>query len=118
MNTLARIRSESFGDVVVVAIDGEIDMSNASDLAIHLRDAVTNSNAGLLVDLTATSYLDSAGVNLLFDLDAKLQDRQQQMRLVVAPESPIARILSIVGLQEAVPLHASRDEALRALGVS
>ena len=118
MNTLAHIRSETFENLVVVTIDGEIDISNASEIAIHLRNAVTNSNAGLLVDLTATSYLDSAGINLLFDFDARLQDRQQQMHLVVAPESPVARILSIVGLDGAMPFHATRNQALRALGVT
>ena len=65
-----------------------------------------------MVDLTPTTYLDSAGINLLFALGDELRTRQQTLRLVVAPGSSIARMLSITSLDRAHPTFATAAEAL------
>ncbi len=112
MSLLARIEEERGEDVSVAAIVGEVDASNTVEIAERLRAVVTNRSKLLVVDLTETTYLDSAGINLLFELASELEHRQQQLRLVVAPASPISRMLAIVGLDGAVPTHATRAEAL------
>ncbi len=79
----------------------------------RLRSLLTNRSVAMVVDLTLTSYLDSAGINLLFELGDELRARQQELRLVVAPGSPIARPISIMGLDAVVPAFETRDAALR-----
>ena len=98
-------------DVVVARLTGEIDLSNASDIADQLGAGVPNSALGLVVDLTATSYLDSSGVHLLFDLGERLTRRQQQLYVVVPMDAPIRRVLRIVNLGDSVPLMATVEEA-------
>ena len=98
-------------DVVVARLTGEIDLSNATDIADQLGAGVPNSALGLVVDLTATSYLDSSGVHLLFDLGERLARRQQQLRVVVPADAPIRRVLRIVNLDDSVPLLATVEEA-------
>jgi anti-anti-sigma factor len=98
-----------------VVIEGEIDVSNAREIGGRLRGALTNHDTALVVDLTPTTYIDSAGINVLFRLGLELRERQQQLHVIVAPESPIARVITIVGLGEAVPTHPTRDAALAAL---
>ena len=110
--TVARIRDEMHGDVPVVSVEGEIDVSNIGHLGERLRRALSNRGTALIVDLTETTYLDSAGLNLLFQLARELAERQQQLHLVVVPTSPIARVIGIVGLDSAVPTHATADDAL------
>ena len=105
-------------DVVVARIGGEIDISNSADIADRLGTAVPNSALGLVVDLTATSYLDSSGVHLLFDLGERLTRRQQQLRVVVPEGAPIRRVLRIVHLGESVPVLASVDEAVAGIRAS
>jgi anti-anti-sigma factor len=102
------------GDVPVASVEGEVDMVGAPELALRLRELMTNRSHGLIVDLTATTYLDSAGINLLFALGGELAARQQQLRLVVPEGSPIARMLAITGLDRAHATHATLDEALAA----
>ncbi|MEA2421794.1 MAG: hypothetical protein QOF55_893 [Thermoleophilaceae bacterium] len=99
-------------DVVVARISGEIDLSNASELGDELSAAVPNSALGLVIDLTATSYLDSSGVHLVFDLAERLGRRQQQLRVVVPEGAPVRRVLRIVDLDATVPVLASVDEAV------
>lgn len=117
MSILARISTELAGDIPIVAIEGEIDTSNAAEVAGRLRAAVSNTSPALVVDLTATTYIDSAGLNLLFDLGRELDERQQALHLIVAQPSPIARMVAIIGLDAAHPTHPTRADALGVLGV-
>jgi anti-sigma B factor antagonist len=98
-------------DVVVARLTGEIDLSNAVDIGDQLGAGVPNSALGLVVDLTATSYLDSSGIHLLFDLGERLTRRQQQLRVVVPADAPIRRVLRIVSLGDSVPVMATVEEA-------
>jgi anti-sigma B factor antagonist len=111
---LARLEVERRDPVMVAALEGEIDASNAGEIAAEVRTLVDNRDQGLLVDLTPTAYLDSAGINLLFTLGDDLRARQMKLVLVVAPGSAIARMLSITSLDRAYPTYATVEEALQA----
>ena len=115
MSTLARIEDEWHGDVPVARIAGEVDASNVDDVRNRLRSLLTNRSVSLVVDLSATSYLDSAGINLLFALGEQMRGRQQQLTLVVAEGSPIARMVSLTGLDRAIGAHPTLRAALDAL---
>jgi anti-anti-sigma factor len=99
-------------DVVIARVSGEIDISNTAELGEELSAAVPNSALGLVIDLTATSYLDSSGVHLVFDLAERLRRRQQQLRVVVPEGAPIRRVLRIVELDATVPVLATVEEAV------
>lgn len=105
-------------DVVVARLAGEIDLSNASEAGDALTAAVPNTALGLVIDLTATAYLDSSGVHLLFDLAERLARRQQQLRVVVPEGAPVRRVLRIVELDATVPVTPSVDEAVAAIRAS
>ncbi|HEX4804788.1 MAG TPA: STAS domain-containing protein [Conexibacter sp.] len=111
MSPLARVVEERREDVSVAAIVGEVDASNTVAIADRLRAAVTNRSEVLVVDLTETAYLDSAGINLLYELANELEHRQQELRLVIAAASPISRMLAIAGVDGAVRTYATRDDA-------
>lgn len=114
MTPLARIVGEHDAEHPLVAIEGEIDASNTIEVGDALRAALSNRTATLIVDLTATGYVDSAGINLLFTLGAELRDRQQRLHLVIAPGKPVARVIEIAGLTAAERTHDTRAEALMA----
>ena len=116
MSWLATVTDEHRGDLSVATIEGEVDASNAVEVAGRLRELLTNRSVALLVDLTRTTYLDSAGINVLFELGAELEGRQQQLHLVVGPQDPIARAISLTGLDAAVPTHATREAAIEQAG--
>jgi anti-anti-sigma factor len=105
-------------DVVVARLSGEIDLSNASEVGDELSTSVPNTALGLVLDLTATTYLDSSGVHLVFDLAERLRRRQQQLRVVVPAGAPIRRVLRIVELDDTVPVIASVDEAVEQIRTS
>ena len=112
MTVLANIVESRRGDVAIARIDGEIDASNVSWVEERLRALVTNEAEALVVDLSATTYLDSAGIALLFELAADLRRHQQELRVVVADGSPIARVLEVTAITGAAPTHPTLDAAL------
>lgn len=112
MTSIIRVSEERRDGTVVAILDGELDASSVGEVAVVLRRLVENRVHRLVVDLEKVSYMDSAGINLLYAVGGDLSARQQQLHLVVVPGSPIERTLKIVGADRAFPAHASRREAL------
>lgn len=111
--SLADAHFEVIEQVVVAHVDGEIDMSNADELARALAAQVSNAALGLVVDLVDVGYLDSAGIQLIYELREQLGERGQQLRLVVAPGSPIADALRFADVTHIVGALETVDEALQ-----
>jgi anti-sigma B factor antagonist len=112
MSSVVRVQEERLDGTAIATLEGELDASSVSDVALRLRRIVENWSLRLVVDLTEVVYLDSAGINLLYAVGSELRARQQELHLVVVPGSPIERTLAIVGANRAFPVHANRDEAL------
>ena len=77
MTPLADVRAEWHGDTPVGAVHGEVDASNVAEIGVGLRGLVSNQSSVLVVDLSPTTYLDSAGINLMFALGDELRSRQR-----------------------------------------
>jgi anti-anti-sigma factor len=112
MSELARIEVEPHGALQLVRVHGEIDISNARDLAEAIEHAVSNGSRGIVLDLSHTRYLDSAAVELLFRLAARLEARRLELKVVVPADSPIRAVLELTGLPRAVPLQERLEDAL------
>jgi anti-sigma B factor antagonist len=116
MRPLARVSERARGGIPVASIEGEVDASNTGEIGDRLRRMLTNRGRALVVDLTATTYLDSAGINLLFEVANELRERQQRLHVVIAEASPIARMLAITGLGAIVPTYPTLEAALAGAG--
>ena len=112
MSTLARLEDEWHDEVPVARVQGEVDASNVKEIGDRLRSLLSNRSLAMIVDLSATTYLDSAGINLLFALAEEMRSRQQRLALVVADSSPIARMITLTGLDRMMPVRATLPEAL------
>ena len=112
MTPLAEVRVEVRDEVPVARVEGEVDISNAEEVAAALREAVPNSAAGLVVDLSGTRHLDSSGLRVLYQLQRRLADRGQGLWLVVPREALIMQVISITGLDDAVPVRETVEQAL------
>jgi anti-sigma B factor antagonist/stage II sporulation protein AA (anti-sigma F factor antagonist) len=111
------VRSEERGGHVVVRLTGEIDLANADTVGADIRRAVENRTFALALDLCEVTYVDSAGVRLLFDLAAELRARRQELLVVVCPESPIASVLSIIALDRVAVVAADLESALEQVAI-
>ncbi|MGC9500806.1 STAS domain-containing protein [Streptomyces sp. WG7] len=98
----------------VLALPPEIDFCNATGLLPLIMAAVDHRSDGLRVlvlDLTATRFMDSQGVRLLDRVRRRLPTRTR-LRVVAAPKGVPSRILELSGLRRDVPVYDSLTEAL------
>jgi anti-sigma B factor antagonist len=112
---------DSHGDVRVVVVRGEHDIYTAPALRDRLEEALGagasgTAPAGVVVDLSAATFLDSSILGAL--LEARRQALEAGIGYVVClggePEPGVERILEITGLVPVFPVLRSLDEALGA----
>jgi anti-sigma B factor antagonist len=112
VTTSAEVAVERHGTAVVARLSGEIDMTNSSYVGEELTRSVPNEVVALVVDLSETRYLDSAAIELLFDLARRLRRRRQALRIVLPAESPLKRVLQLTDIASAAPVYETLDSAL------
>jgi anti-anti-sigma factor len=101
----------------IASLVGEIDISNAEELTSTLT-RMPNTLYGLIVDLTELTYLDSAGVRMLYELGKRLSLRSQSL-VVISPagRSP-RRVLELTGVPERIRVVETLAEANEALSTA
>ena len=109
------IEIEQQDDIVLVRLDGDIDLANTPTLSATILEAIPNDAAGLVVDLGAVRYIDSVGIRMLFTFVRQLHASRQGMAVVVQPDSPVRKLLKITHFDEATALRTTIDEAIVAL---
>ncbi len=92
------------GQVAVVTLPAEIDVTNAEAVREDLT-AVMNQGAALLVaDMSETNFCDSAGVSALVRTFRRASSGTGGMRLVVSTPA-VERVLSITGVDRLVDIY-------------
>jgi anti-anti-sigma factor len=109
---LADLRVKDHEGVAVAVITGEIDLSNAASLQKRIAAGVDPRHHGLVIDLSAVSYLDSAGVFLLFELNDQMTKKGTPMCVVLPNWAPIRKMLGIVRLSATVAVTEDLYQAL------
>jgi anti-sigma B factor antagonist len=112
----ARVSLERDAPVAIAELEGEVDASNAEEVGGELAELVSNAPTGLLLDLSRTRYLDSAGIRMLLELADKLSRRRQDLSLVVPERTPVRRLLTVAGIHQLMRVSKTREEALATAG--
>ena len=92
----------------------EIDLTNAEGLRDALLSALNEGAHGLVVDLTTTTFIDSAGVTALVRASRRATATEATVRLAVTAPA-VLRVLSLVGIDRLIEVHPSLDEAVASL---
>jgi anti-sigma B factor antagonist len=106
------------GNVQVVAVRGELDLSTAPALEKPLEDAVSKGGASLLIDLSSCEFIDSTGIALIVRVWKRLEGGggggRRRIAICCANEQ-VLRVLEVTGLELTIPVHPTREAALAAL---
>lgn len=107
---------ESQGQVVVLTVEGEIDLSTAPMLSDEIDTALATSPAGVVVDLTGVDFLASVGMSVL--LGSYRNATSVCAFAIVADGTAVRRPMKLVGLDAALPLHSDLATAVESVSVS
>jgi anti-anti-sigma factor len=101
--------------VAVAQLADEFEISTATGIRDELLDALTNRDHGLVIDLQEVSFMDSAGINVLFELAERLGARQQRVAVVLPERAVVRRVAELVGLRSTVSVCESVGDAVGAI---
>jgi anti-anti-sigma factor len=101
------------GQLAVVTMPGEIDMSNSAAIQEALLLAVAQRPAALVVDMTSTTFCDSAGVRAVMISGGQASAADFELRLVIGSPG-VMRVFTLIGADQVVEVHESLASALEA----
>ena len=109
-----QVTFSTIGKADLVRLAGEIDLANAPAIGREIVAHVSRAGA-VLIDLTAVSFLDSAGVRLLDALVGDLDDHGTVIRLVVGESGAARMTLELCAFREDL-LATDLDKAAADVG--
>jgi len=97
----------------VITVEGELDMNTATDLERELEGPLRTAQSPLLIDLSRCEFIDSTGIALIVRSWQALDGDGQFALCGIGRQ--VKRVLDITGLEETIPTHPSREQALERL---
>jgi anti-sigma B factor antagonist len=94
------------GQVAVVTLPAEIDVTNADAVQDNLLSVMNQGAALLIADMSTTDFCDSAGVSALVRVFRRTSTGPGAMRLVISTPA-VQRVLSITGVDRLVDVYPS-----------
>lgn len=104
------VHTEQRGDLVVVSISGELDMTTAPQLQERATELLDKGQNRLVLNLTGLSFCDSTGLSVFVRVRNDCVATGGALRLA-APQRNVLRVLEISGLAEALRPFTSVAEA-------
>jgi anti-anti-sigma factor len=98
-DALARLwldTAESHGDAARVRLCGELDIATVADLVRWVELLRLDSRERLVIDLSAVTFCDAAGLGALTTLHASLRSDGRRLTLLNVPDA-VRRIMAITG---------------------
>ena len=111
MPEVLQVQEEAIGDTHLIAANGEIDQVSSRLVADALRRATLAGEGDVVLDMSETRFIDSAGISTLLNGLRRLT-RQRRKLIVVCPPGPPRRVFETLGLVGTFELVDSRREAL------
>ncbi|GAA1703472.1 STAS domain-containing protein [Fodinicola feengrottensis] len=109
MSSLLRTKQRTDGlATTVLGVIGEIDMTTAGDLGTAIAAALVEQPGRLILDLSAVTFLASAGLNVLVTAN-----NEAAMPVGIVASGPaVVRALEVTGLDGVLAVYSTLAEAL------
>jgi anti-sigma B factor antagonist len=99
--------------LAVVSVSGCVDLLTASSLTEAIDSALAQAPSGIIVDLSRVEFLASAGISVLIAASERIAQSGQFG--VVADGAATHRPLTLLGLDQIIPLYRTLGDALSEL---
>jgi anti-anti-sigma factor len=96
------VRSEREGDTYVIALSGELDIDGVKGVSEALHAAEDSDALEVVLDLTDLEFIDSSGIQLVVEADARSRADGNRLRLLRGPEN-VHRVFVLTDLADRLP---------------
>ncbi len=98
-----------------MALKGDIDLASAGTTRDSLLEQISNRLLAVVLDLSEVTYLDSAGLQLVFDLAERLRTRGQKLTVVAPLETVAQEVIAVAGMKHLIPVEEELAATLAGL---
>jgi len=95
----------------VVTVPAELDATNSTELSELLASVAGRSPEVVTADMTGTTFCDSAGLHVLARAWELAADSGCELRVALG-DSPAARVIQLVGLDQVIPIYQDVRQSL------
>jgi anti-sigma B factor antagonist len=88
----------------LIELAGEIDMANAGNLGDRLCQAIELTRSGLVVDMTAVTFIDSSGMAMMLRVQQAASKQNCTVTWRAIQPFP-AKALALIGLDQVLVLE-------------
>lgn len=113
MKTGLTIRESAHGAVRVLHLSGYLDGHTFVDFERRVRALLAEGQARLVIDLSALTYIASAGVGVIINGQHQAKQRGGSVQLV-NPSPAVREIFGILGLGAIFTIHDSLEAGIAA----
>lgn len=104
---LRTVLSRPDADTIVITAVGDVDLCTAAQLGELLNGRVRSVVDRLVVDLSAVSFIDSAGLAVLHATQMQGAASGTEVRFVSTGNRALTRALAAAGMEDSLELDAS-----------
>lgn len=100
--------------VVLLKLNGEVDVYTAPKLKSRLVDLVDQGKFKIVVDLEEVDFMDSSGLGVLVGGLKRVRSHDGAIALICTQEN-ILKIFRITGLVKVFPIFENQDQAVQSV---
>jgi anti-sigma B factor antagonist len=104
-----RARCETSGPVAVLTFTGDLDIATLAEAELAVAEAEAASPGVLLLDLSALGFIDSSGVRLVLQADARAREAGRRLAVVLGDGRSL-RLFEVLGLVTRLDVVAGAHE--------
>lgn len=103
---------EDRGEVAIVAVRGDLDISTSPGLRNRLVELATGPVSKLVIDLEDIEFLDSTGLGVLVGALKRMRTKDGDLVLICSTPR-ILKVFEITALTKVFTFASSREQALQ-----
>lgn len=107
------IKTRVVDSVVILDIDGEIDLYNAPEIKDTIKQQMDGGHKKIIINLENVSYIDSSGIGALISSLSNLKKIGGGLKIIHVYDS-VRKVFELTKLTSFFDIYDSEDEAINA----
>lgn len=105
------IKQRSNNDVIILDIEGEIDLYNAPEIKDIINQLIEDQKYNVIINLEKVTYIDSSGIGALISSLSNLKKYQGGLKIINVYAS-VRKVFELTKLTSFFEIFDSENEAL------
>lgn len=107
------IQVREAGNVIILDINGEIDLYNAPEIKENIKNQMEQGKNQIIINLDKVSYIDSSGIGVLISSLSNLKKAGGGLKIIHVYAS-VRKVFELTKLTSFFDIYDSEQEALSA----